>query len=616
MADIQAHSAHPAYVMPYINGRLWDTRDRGADDFSFTKLAAPAATKDEKGEPCTETYGSKEADGTPVRLAVMCPSTALWQDRVRSIVLRLMNECGVKAVYIDQVAAAAPRLCFDQAHGHPLGGGGWWVDAYGKLLGDLRKAMPPGRVLTTECNAEPFLPWFDGYLTWHWQYDGQVPAFPAVYGGAIQMFGRAYRGGPTKDRALRMKAGQQLVFGEQIGWMGAEVAKEQANAAFLRQVVQLRGRLVRYFHAGQMARPPRLLGPMPTVTADWQWSGVWPVTTDAVLAGAWERPREKKLALIFVNVSDRPVEAKVAFDAATYGLAGGKLSLARISPTAAGPAEAVPATFTRNVTFEPEQAWAWEVTLDAPEPPGRKSLWHGYDRYDFTHDGRKCILVAPKAAAPGRPWIWRARFFGHEPQTDVALLARGFHVAYMDVGNLFGAPVAVAHWNAFHKLLTERYALSPRPALEGMSRGGLIIFNWAAANPLKVACLYADAPVCDIRSWPGGQGAGKGDGASWKACLKAYGLTEAQAKEFAGNPIDGLAPLAKAGVPLLHVVGAADDVVPVAENTAVVEQRYRKLGGSIQVISKPGCGHHPHSLKDPALIVEFILRHTGQDPAR
>jgi lysophospholipase L1-like esterase len=33
------------------------------------------------------------------------------------------------------------------------------------------------------------------------------------------------------------------------------------------------------------------------------------------------------------------------------------------------------------------------------------------------------------------------------------------------------------------------------------------------------------------------------------------------------------------------------------------------LGGSICVISKPGVGHHPHSLKDPAVIVEFILKH-------
>ena len=69
------------YVMPYINGRLWDTRDRGQEDFEFTKVARPAATKDEKGEPYVESYGSKETDGSPVRLAAMCPTTEIWRNK-------------------------------------------------------------------------------------------------------------------------------------------------------------------------------------------------------------------------------------------------------------------------------------------------------------------------------------------------------------------------------------------------------------------------------------------------------------------------------------------------------------------------------------------------------
>ena len=91
--------------------------------------------------------------------------------------------------------------------------------------------------------------------------------------------------------------------------------------------------------------------------------------------------------------------------------------------------------------------------------------------------------------------------------------------------------------------------------------------------------------------------------------LKVYGLTEAEAMAYKLNPVDNLAPLAKAGVPLLHVVGDADDVVPLAENTAVIKRRYEQLGGQITVIVKPGVGHHPHSLRDPAPIVEFILKH-------
>jgi hypothetical protein len=60
------------------------------------------------------------------------------------------------------------------------------------------------------------------------------------------------------------------------------------------------------------------------------------------------------------------------------------------------------------------------------------------------------------------------------------------------------------------------------------------------------------------------------------------------------------------------VVGDADTAVPVSENTTILEARYKKLGGTIQVIQKPGIGHHPHSLKDPKPIVDFILKHTAR----
>ncbi len=244
--------------------------------------------------------------------------------------------------------------------------------------------------------------------------------------------------------------------------------------------------------------------------------------------------------------------------------------------------------------------------------PGKKSQWNGYDRYDFTVDGRECLVVAPKTPAPGRPWIWRTEFFGHEPQADLALLAKGFHAVYIDVQDMYGGPAAMRHMDAFYDELTGRYGLSKKTVLVGFSRGGLFAFNWAAAHPDRVACIYADAPVCDFKSWPGGKGKGEGSAADWQKCLKAYGLSEAEAMAYRRNPIDRLAPLAEAGIPLLHVAGDADRVVPLDENTAVVERRYKQLGGRIKVIVKPGVGHHPHSLKDPAPIVEFILEHAGR----
>jgi hypothetical protein len=396
VAELQQSDIH---VMPYINGRLWDSRDRGSEDFEFGSVARPAATKDENGAPYLERYGSKEADGSPVALGVMCPTTEVWQNKVSEIVRRLMNQCGVRGVYIDQVAAAKPLLCFDPAHDHPAGGGTWWPEAYWRMIRGIRTEMPPDRMLTTECNAEPYVHVFDGYLTWHWQYDGQVPVFPAVYGGAIQMFGRAYRGGPTKDLALRMKAGQQLVFGEQIGWISPSVVNEAENVEFLRQLVRLRWQLKRYFHAGRMARPPKLTGAIARVTADWQWHGQWPVTTDALMAGAWSLPAavsgspasrdsaariagakrsgapdeaarksptgngssRPRLVLLFVNVSDEPISVTVDFDAAQYGLRGEALQATELTAAGLGESWQAPRVFQRPLTLPPRQARAWEL---------------------------------------------------------------------------------------------------------------------------------------------------------------------------------------------------------------------------------------------------------------
>lgn len=259
---------------------------------------------------------------------------------------------------------------------------------------------------------------------------------------------------------------------------------------------------------------------------------------------------------------------------------------------------------------------------DALPFPGQRSTWNGYDRFDFQVDGRPVLVVAPKQPAPGRPWVWHGEFFGHKPAPDIALLGNGFHIVYMRVPDMLGCPQAVEHWNAFYGELTEKYGFAKKAALVGLSRGGLYCYNWAAANPDKVACIYGDAPVCDFKSWPGGKGNGKGSPRDWRLVLQCYGFvrrsgtpshiqSEAEALAYDKNPVDNLRPLAEAKVPLLHVYGDADEVVPWDENTGVVADRYRKLGGSITLIVKPGVGHHPHGLDDPTPIVEFIARHAS-----
>jgi alpha-beta hydrolase superfamily lysophospholipase len=72
--------------------------------------------------------------------------------------------------------------------------------------------------------------------------------------------------------------------------------------------------------------------------------------------------------------------------------------------------------------------------------------------------------------------------------------------------------------------------------------------------------------------------------------------------------MDRLRPLVESRVAIISVCGAKDTLVPIKENTDILEDRYKKLGGIIKVIIKPDVYHHPHSLKDPAPIVRFILK--------
>lgn len=243
--------------------------------------------------------------------------------------------------------------------------------------------------------------------------------------------------------------------------------------------------------------------------------------------------------------------------------------------------------------------------------PGTPTDWHGFKSYQVeTTDGKQLTIVTPHETRAGKPWVWHGEFFGHKPAPDIALLQRGFHIVYLRVPDLLGCPEAVRYWNTAYDLLITKYGFAKRCGLVGLSRGGLYCYNWAIANPDKVACIYGDAPVCDFKSWPGGKGMGKGSQRDWQLILKCYGFANDDAAlAYQGNPVDSLAPLAEAKVPLLHVYGDADDVVPWQENTGLIADRYKALGGDITLIGKPGVGHHPHGLEDSTPIVDFLERH-------
>ena len=258
----------------------------------------------------------------------------------------------------------------------------------------------------------------------------------------------------------------------------------------------------------------------------------------------------------------------------------------------------------------------------ADEPrafPGAEGRWNGFVRHDFTIEGAKALVVEPKATLPGRPWAWRGEFFGAFPNADIALLEAGWHLAYIGVPDQFGSPRAMARWEAFHDRLVKDHGLGPKPALIGLSRGALYCMGWAAAHPDKTLAVYLDNGVCDFKSWPGGKpkglGSGPGSPQEWANLLKAYDFkVDKDAIAYEKNPVDHLEPLLEAKVPILLVYGDADKVVPHLENSAVLFDRYKAMGGPIERIVKPGQDHHPHGLADPRPIVEFFEK-ARQGPA-
>jgi pimeloyl-ACP methyl ester carboxylesterase len=171
----------------------------------------------------------------------------------------------------------------------------------------------------------------------------------------------------------------------------------------------------------------------------------------------------------------------------------------------------------------------------------------------------------------------------------------------------------VAHWETFYDTLVKHHGLHPRPGLIGLSRDALYCMAWAAAHPDRTLAVYLDNGVCDFRSWPGGKpkglGTGQGSAAEWGKLLKAYDFKDdKEAIASKANPVDNLAPLVRSKIPLLLVYGDSDRVVPHKENSEVVYQRDKALGGPVPRIVKPGQDHHPHGLADPRPILDFFQR--------
>jgi len=241
------------------------------------------------------------------------------------------------------------------------------------------------------------------------------------------------------------------------------------------------------------------------------------------------------------------------------------------------------------VPFTPVALLAVTLTAMTLFTGARALAW---PRDDFTVAGHKAfVMLPPKAARVDgpMPWVWYAPTLGRglpggaEAWMFQRLHAAGIAIAGIDVGESYGSPKGRSAYQALYRELIDNRDFSRKPVLLARSRGGLMLYNWAVEHPDSVAGIAGIYPVCNLVSYPG-----------LKRAAPAYQMSPDELKEKLAehNPIDRLEPLAKAKVPIFHIHGDQDKVVPLETNSAQVADRYKTFEGPAHVQVIKGQGHN------------------------
>jgi pimeloyl-ACP methyl ester carboxylesterase len=245
-------------------------------------------------------------------------------------------------------------------------------------------------------------------------------------------------------------------------------------------------------------------------------------------------------------------------------------------------------TFVKSSYYSVENSYIYLEKEDTYATCRGPQFSPSYDRYDKTNRSwgtTGMAVLVPKIPAAGNPWVLRAdRIDRTTPEVDLALLARGYYIVAPPL--LAGRGPQREDWNAVYQLMIGA-GFSKKPALEGVGAGAGEAYAWAVENADKVSCIYGENPV-----------------------LRGTMVTKGNPDENAKVPhIDDLSPLARAGVPILHVCGSLDPWLD--RETRVAERKYKELGGNFTVIIKQGEGHFAVGPPDPTPVVNFIVEKTN-----
>lgn len=322
-------------ALVYMNQRLWGMTTR-----SWTEEGAEAyAVKTRDGAVRREIYNIF----TKAPCAPMCIATPFWRAKYASLAEEAVCGSGVAGIYMDQACLSLP--CYDPEHGHPLGGGTYWLAGFRDLTNDIRRrcaARVPA--LAGEGCGEPWLPYLDMMLSLQVseeRYTGPdgwdpIPFFHAVYHEYAVFYGNySSLSMPPYDelwpaefapkeplalldhkfaRQFRLEQARALVWGQQpsvANFLPEHFEKRPEEAAYALRLARLRRRALRFLLHGRFLRPPHI--DVPEGVVDMSRLSIYAGQQDALkefqqahplaIAGAWQAP-DGDLAVVLASIAD------------------------------------------------------------------------------------------------------------------------------------------------------------------------------------------------------------------------------------------------------------------------------------------------------------------------